>query len=198
MPHWTNAAEEELDRYLERVRCDLLVAGDGSRDRLDALERDLRRRFTDALRDEVTIDDVRELIERISDGEPDANPLSRARPSPSRWFSFRRAASGILQTILSEQNARIEIAAGSAAIALGWILHVTTVEKAILALTVFSIIALEHINTAIEHTVDIAPPGIQPLARAAKDAAGGAVLVAVIGSVFVAAAIFAPRLLAPP
>ena len=58
------------------------------------------------------------------------------------------------------------------------------------------ILALEAVNTAIEAVVDLVSPQFHPLAKTAKDAAAGALVFAVCGSIFVAAAIFGPRLLA--
>jgi diacylglycerol kinase len=42
--------------------------------------------------------------------------------------------------------------------------------------------------------VDLVSPRYHPLAKIAKDAAAGALIFAVLGSIFVAACIFGPRL----
>jgi diacylglycerol kinase len=52
------------------------------------------------------------------------------------------------------------------------------------------------VNTAVESVTDLASPDWHPLARAAKDAGAGAVLLASAGSVAVGLIVFAPHLLA--
>jgi len=49
---------------------------------------------------------------------------------------------------------------------------------------------LEVVNTAIERLTDKASPEFSPLAKAAKDAAAGAVLLASIAAVIVAVILF--------
>jgi diacylglycerol kinase len=49
-------------------------------------------------------------------------------------------------------------------------------------------------NSAIEYVVDLASPEFHPLAKKAKDMAAGAVLLAAIGTVVIAAIIFLPKL----
>lgn len=50
----------------------------------------------------------------------------------------------------------------------------------------------ELINTAIERTVDLVSPDQHPLAKAAKDTAAGAVLVAALFAAFVGWVVLAP------
>ena len=59
-----------------------------------------------------------------------------------------------------------------------------------------SVIGAELLNTAIETTVDIAMPDINPKAKFAKDAAAGAVLVFAIASAIIGFMIFGPKLIA--
>ena len=116
--------------------------------------------------------------------------------SRNRWHSFQAALTGAVHTVRSEPNARIELAAGIVAAAVGVWLRITPVEWAILAVTISTVLALEAVNSALESVVDLASPDIHELARIAKDCAGGALIFAVLGSLGVAAAIFGPRLLA--
>ena len=51
-----------------------------------------------------------------------------------------------------------------------------------LLLTIACVIILEGINTAIEAVVDLASPGLHPLAKTAKDVSAGVVLIAAIAS----------------
>ncbi len=75
----------------------------------------------------------------------------------------------------------------------GIFFHVDRIEWALLASAVFLVLVAETINTAIEHLTDLASPERHPLAGHAKDAAAGAVLLAVIFSVLIAAIVFGTR-----
>lgn len=114
--------------------------------------------------------------------------------SKNRWHSFTCAVHGVVHTVRSQPNTWIELSAAAVAAAAGLWLRITAVEWAILALTVFTILALEAVNSAVEALVDLASPRYHDLARIAKDCAAGAMLLAVLGSLGVAAAIFGPRL----
>lgn len=129
------------------------------------------------------------------------NALSRKRHADrnfftGRWFSFRAAVNGTWHTLRTQPNAWIELAAIAVVSTAGAWLQISAVEWAILALTFGLILALEAINTAVEATIDLVSPDYHPLAKVAKDAAAGALVFAVLGSLGVAIAIFGPRLLA--
>ena len=68
--------------------------------------------------------------------------------------------------------------------------RLTRGEWAALLLTLALVIGAEALNTAVEQAVDLASPASHPKARAAKDAAAGAVLVCAVAAVGVAAALF--------
>jgi diacylglycerol kinase len=55
--------------------------------------------------------------------------------------------------------------------------------------------AMEAVNTAVERLADAAVPEIHPLIAQAKDAAAGAVLIAVLGAVVVGLLVLGPPLL---
>jgi diacylglycerol kinase len=111
-----------------------------------------------------------------------------------RWFSFRVAFSGAVHTLRSQPNAWIELAATAVVSLLGYWLQISLLEWAVLGLTIFVVLALEAVNTAVEAVVDLVSPYYHPLAKIAKDAAAGALIFAVLGSLCVAVAIFAPKL----
>lgn len=116
--------------------------------------------------------------------------------SVSRWHSFVCAVQGMAYTLRTQRNTWIELTAAAVVVVAGVLLRIETVEWAVLALTVFTILALEAVNSAIEALVDLASPDYHELARIAKDCAAGAMLFAVLGSLVVAAAIFGPHLFA--
>ena len=111
-----------------------------------------------------------------------------------RWFSFKAAIAGAVHTVRTQPNAWIELAALALIFVAGWWFAIRAIEWALLGLTVFIVLALEAVNTAIEATIDLVSPHYHPLAKIAKDTAAGAMVFAVLGSLWVAAAIFGPRL----
>ncbi|MFN8494810.1 MAG: diacylglycerol kinase family protein [Caldilineaceae bacterium] len=111
-----------------------------------------------------------------------------------RWFSFKAALAGAWHTVRTQPNAWIELAALAVIGVTGWWFAIQPLEWALLGLTVFLVLALEAVNTAIEATIDLVSPHYHPLAKIAKDAAAGAMVFAVLGSLWVALAIFGPRL----
>lgn len=112
----------------------------------------------------------------------------------SRWFSLQAALAGAWYTLATQPNAWIELCAVVVVSLVAWWFQVTAIEWALLALTFSTVLALEAVNTAVEATIDLVSPHYHPLAKIAKDAAAGALIFAVLGSMGVAAAILGPRL----
>jgi len=108
--------------------------------------------------------------------------------------SFGYAFTGIAYVVRTQRNARIELGVGLAAIVLGLWLGLTTLEWAVLAITIALVLALEWINTSLELAVTLASPDRHPSAKAAKDVAAACVLLGAITSVVVGLLLFAPRL----
>ncbi len=111
-----------------------------------------------------------------------------------RWFSFKAALAGAAHTLRTQPNAWIELAAMGVVSVAGWCLEISGLEWAVLGLTMFLVLALEAVNTAVEAVVDLVSPDYHPLAKIAKDAAAGAMVFVVLGSICVALAVFGPRL----
>ncbi len=108
--------------------------------------------------------------------------------------AFRCAAQGVRYAFTSQRNLKIQSALGLAAVALGLVLGLSQAEWLALVLCIMVVATAEIINTAIESVVDLATSHWHPLARAAKDAAAGAVLVASAGSVIIGLIVFLPHL----
>ncbi len=104
------------------------------------------------------------------------------------------ALSGVIHTVRTQPNAWIEVTAILGVSSVGWWLGLTYTEWAMLGLTFFGVLAMEAVNTAVEAIVDLVSPRYHPQAKIAKDAAAGALVFAVLGSLWVAVAIFGPRL----
>lgn len=115
----------------------------------------------------------------------------------SAWSGrrFGRSAgfawAGLRQTYMSQPNFRIEV--WCAVLAVGAALWLR-VSVAPIVLCCALVLALELVNTAVEAVVDLVSPQWHALARTAKDAMAGAVLVAAVGSLGVAAAVLLPAL----
>lgn len=107
--------------------------------------------------------------------------------------SFAKALIGV-RLLLGEPNARIHVAATLTAVGAGWLLRLTPLEWAVVATNIGLVLVLEALNTAMESYVDLAAPGRHQFAARAKDAAAGAVLIASVLAVVVAALVFGPRL----
>ena len=77
----------------------------------------------------------------------------------------------------------------------GFVFHITPVEWCICLALFGLVMALEMVNTAVEAVVDLVTKERKPLAKLAKDAAAGAVLIAAIMAAIAGMIIFIPKLL---
>ena len=107
--------------------------------------------------------------------------------------SFRFAVAGLAQLWATQRNFRIETAIGLLALLAGVWAGLERWEWVTLVLTIALVLVLEAFNTALENAVTLASPNIDPRAKAAKDAAAAAVLIAALASVAIAILIFGPR-----
>lgn len=112
-----------------------------------------------------------------------------------RINSFRFAFRGIYFFFKNEIHAQIHLLAVFVTSIAAYLFHVSTIELCLLLLCFALVLAAEMINSAIENLVDLISPDIHPLAGKAKDLAAGAVLIAAIFAVFIAAIIFLPKIL---
>ncbi|MFC4425416.1 diacylglycerol kinase [Deinococcus navajonensis] len=108
------------------------------------------------------------------------------------WRSAGFAWAGLLHVYRTQANFRIEVWAAGVALALGWWLQA---PLAPVFLSCALVLGLELLNTAVEAVVDVASPGVHPLAKVAKDAAAGAVLLGSLGALGVGATVLLPPLL---
>ncbi len=115
--------------------------------------------------------------------------------APTLLHSFRYASLGFLYAVRTQRNFRIHLLVAVVAISLGTSLHLPLVELALITLTCGLVMALELVNTALEAVVDLsAGREYHLLAKIAKDAAAGAVLVAAVTSLVIAALLLLPPL----
>lgn len=109
--------------------------------------------------------------------------------------SFGYAFAGIAYIVRTQRNARIELAIGLAAVAVGLWLGLAPIEWAVLALTIALVLALEWVNTALELAVTLASPERHPSAKAAKDVAAACVLLGAATAVIVGLLVLGPPLI---
>ena len=108
--------------------------------------------------------------------------------------SFRCAFAGLWYVIRTQRNVRIQLCIGAGVTALGLWLGLSSVKWTLLALTIGFVLVSEMINTAVEVLTDLTCPEYHPLAKAAKDASAGAVLLAALTSIAVGLFVLGPPL----
>jgi len=112
----------------------------------------------------------------------------------SRKNAFKYAFQGLFYLLKTQRNSWVHAAATVCVILLAAWLSLGITDWAILILTIASVWTAEAVNTAIEVTVDLSSPQIQPLAKIAKDSSAAAVLIAAIASVIIGLLILGPPL----
>lgn len=112
----------------------------------------------------------------------------------SRAASFGHAFRGWHYVLRTQANMWIHTIIAAAVLVFGFWLHLPARDWAVLILTTAVVFAAEFLNTAIETVVDLASPGIHPLAKIGKDVGAAAVLVAAMAAVLIGLLILGPPL----
>ena len=105
--------------------------------------------------------------------------------------SFGYAVRGIWYCIRHERNFRIHLGIAAYVLAFAPYFSLGRTEWALLTVLIALVLGAEAVNTAVERTVDLASLERQPRARAAKDAAAGAVLLCAAAAVITGILLFA-------
>ncbi len=92
--------------------------------------------------------------------------------------AFMYSIDGLAAAFRGEAAFRQEVAAGIPLLILALFLDVPAIEKCALAGSVFALWIVELLNSAVEECVNLASPGLHPLAKRAKDMASAAVFLA--------------------
>ena len=108
--------------------------------------------------------------------------------------SFNNAINGIIDTVRTERTMKIHLIVSLFILIGCFFFDVTKYEFLILAVTISMVISAEIVNTAIEAAIDMTTNYYHPLAKVAKNAAAGAVLVTAINAVVVGYIIFWDKL----
>ncbi len=121
--------------------------------------------------------------------------MSKKGPRKNKLYkSFGYAFEGIFNTILHERNMQIHCLATVLVVIFGFILKISLSEWFLCLLLFALVMSLELVNTALEAVVDLVTQEKKPLAKKAKDAAAGAVLVSAIFAAIIGGIIFFPKL----
>lgn len=130
-------------------------------------------------------------------GDPPHLADDAGRPAPS-WRrtlrSFSYAGAGLAYLLRTQPNFRVHVAATVLAIGAAIGLGTSAAETAAVLLSIGLVLVAEAMNTAVEAVVDLASPGLHPLAKTAKDVAAAGVLIAAGVAVSVGSIVFVPRL----
>ena len=109
--------------------------------------------------------------------------------------SFAFAFRGVAITVQSQHNAWVHAVVTVVVLGLGAYVDLEKGDWLWLITAITLVWAMETLNTAIERLADAAVPEIHPLIGQAKDAAAGAVLIAVLGSAVIGLLVLGPPLL---
>ncbi len=97
--------------------------------------------------------------------------------------------------VITQRSERIHVLVGVCSVATAAALGFSLSRWLVLILIIGIVQVAEACNTAIEYTVDLASPDIHPLARRAKDAAAGAVLLAAALGIGIGLTLFTIRIM---
>jgi diacylglycerol kinase (ATP) len=103
----------------------------------------------------------------------------------SFWRSFHHAFEGVIYATRTQWNMRLHLIAAALVLVATLYLRLQRPYVIGIVITVAVVLAFELLNTAVEAIVDLLSPGVHPLAKVAKDAAAGAVLVVAFAAVIV-------------
>lgn len=106
--------------------------------------------------------------------------------------SIKAAIIGLKAAIKEEQTFKIQVAVAILVIFFMFYYPLIVLERVILILTILLVLGLELINSQIERILDFLEPEFNHKIRKIKDLSASAVLVVVIGSIFIGLLIFLP------
>lgn len=121
----------------------------------------------------------------MSDPVPREPPVVQDVREHVFWRSFHHAFEGIIHATRTQPNMRLHLAAAALVLAATLYLRLQRPYVIGIVVTVAVVLAFELVNTAVEALVDLLTEAHHPLAKVAKDAAAGAVLVVAFAAVIV-------------
>jgi len=109
--------------------------------------------------------------------------------------TFINAFNGMQFFFKTERNGKVQAAVSIFVLLAGFYLKISSVEWIIVVICVAVVIALEMVNTALEHLCNMIQSEYHTVIKIIKDVAAGAVLFVSIISILVGAIIFLPKIL---
>ncbi|MEG0297849.1 MAG: diacylglycerol kinase [Clostridium sp.] len=108
--------------------------------------------------------------------------------------SFNHAIDGIIETTRTQRNMKIHLIVAIIVLVSCLFFDISKSEFLIIAISVTLVIAFELINTAIEAVIDMTTNYYHPLAKVAKNAAAGGVLITAISACIIGYIVFGEKL----
>lgn len=108
--------------------------------------------------------------------------------------SFNNAFQGLVHTVRYERNMRIHLFVGVCVLVGSIFLNLSRLELVAVLMSISFVLAMELVNSAVERIVDLMTDAYDPRAKAAKDVAAGAVLIAAVNALAVGYLVLADRL----
>lgn len=112
--------------------------------------------------------------------------------------SFNWAFEGIVNALRTQRNMQIHLVVAILVLAGSLFYSLTRLEILALLVAISFVLISEMFNTALEHAIDIITDEHDPRAKAAKDIAAGAVLIATVNALAVAYLIFYDKIAGAP
>src|ERR1035438_10357440 len=109
-----------------------------------------------------------------------------------RSFSF--AGQGVWHVVRTERNMRIHLVAAVGAVAAGLVLRISAVDCGCVLIAIGLGLTAGALHAVSQEHVDLCTSEYHALAKIAKDAAAGAVLISSAAALGVGIAVFLPRL----
>ncbi len=104
--------------------------------------------------------------------------------------SVRHAVDGLVHVLHTHKHMRYHFVIAAVVLLVSALLRVSRIELLLLSAAIILVVLAELVNSSVEAVVDLVSPERHPLAKAAKDAAGAAVLVAIGGAIIIGAGVF--------
>jgi diacylglycerol kinase (ATP) len=116
------------------------------------------------------------------------------RRQTSLLQSFNHAFQGVVTAVRHQRNMRVHLVLAFAVLVASVFLNLSRLQLVLIFVAVAFVFITELINSALELVVDMVTDDFDPRAKAAKDMAAGAVLVAAVNALIVAYLVLADRL----
>ncbi|WP_376793697.1 diacylglycerol kinase family protein [Thermogemmatispora sp.] len=124
-----------------------------------------------------------------------SDPRRAPRGAWGRFLvGFAYAFRGLWYALRTQRNFRVHTGVALLVIVAAWLLHLSPIEIALVAVAIGSVLICELVNTSIELCLDLLHPAYHPLVKAAKDVAAGAVLLSALLAIVIGLCVFGPHL----